>query len=182
MRHLPQLLATDTIAQSRLFKIEALNLRFSNGAEAQYERIVGSSVAGAVLIAAMDEQDRLLFIREYAAGVHRYDLVLPKGRMESGEEGRETALRELREETGFAAAEFNHLNTVCVAPGYTNFETQIWFARGLAKSPLPGDEPESIDLVPLNIDQALAAMASGELNEARSMLAVFLVQAFLRRQ
>ena len=90
-----------------------------------------------------------------------------------------TAERELREETGFRAAQFDHLNTVCVAPGYTDFETQIWLARSLTPAPLPGDEPEPIEVVPMSVDSAIAAMATGELNEARSMLAVFLVQAFL---
>jgi ADP-ribose diphosphatase len=179
MKPLPQVLETQTLAESRLFKIESLRLRFANGAETEYERIIGSSTVGAVLIAAQDDQQRLLFIREYAAGVNRYDLVLPKGRMEPNESGRATAQRELREETGYAAAEFEHLSTVAVAPGYTNFETQIWFARSLSAAPLPGDEPEAAEVVRLSIDDAMAAMVSGELNEARSMLAVFLVQRSL---
>jgi ADP-ribose diphosphatase len=80
MRDKPQILGTQTLAQTRLFRVEQVDLRFSNGVVVHYERLHSSS-GGAVLVVPMLDEDTVLLIREYAAGVHRYELALPKGRI-----------------------------------------------------------------------------------------------------
>ena len=51
----------------------------------------------------MLDDDTVLLMREYAAGVHRYELGLLKGRMDAGETPEQAANRELKEETGYGA-------------------------------------------------------------------------------
>ena len=85
MRKLPRILDTQSVVKTRLFHVEQLDLEFSNGVVVQYERLRGSE-RGAVLIVPMLDADTVLLIREYAAGVHRYELALPKGRIEADEE------------------------------------------------------------------------------------------------
>jgi len=99
---LPDILRTTTIARSRLFEIEELELRFANGAQRIYERLPAVGPP-AVMIAALDDQHRVLLIREYAAGFHEYQLTLPKGAAEPGETLIDAANRELKEECGFGA-------------------------------------------------------------------------------
>ncbi|MBH0193692.1 MAG: NUDIX domain-containing protein, partial [Nitrospira sp.] len=101
MRDKPKILSTQTLAQTRLFRVEQLDLQFSNGAVVQYERLHSSS-KGAVLVVPMLDQDTVLLIREYAAGVHRYELGLPKGLIEPAHSPGETALKEAWEEAGLA--------------------------------------------------------------------------------
>ncbi len=84
------------------YRRETIDLEFSNGERRKYERL-SSRGHGAVMIAAIPEPGTVLLIREYAAGVHRYELGLPKGRMDAGEGMLEAANRELKEETGFGA-------------------------------------------------------------------------------
>ena len=74
----PEILAKQTVAQSRLFTIEALDLRFSNGEERTYERMRPSG-RHAVMTVPVTEQGDLLLVREYAAGTDRYELGFPKG-------------------------------------------------------------------------------------------------------
>ena len=74
----PEIKAIRTIARSRFFHIEELDLRFSNGVERTYERMPGSGRA-AVIVVAVDESGDLLLIREYAAGFHEMQLTLVKG-------------------------------------------------------------------------------------------------------
>src|SRR5687768_15850650 len=69
---------TQTVARTRLFHVEQVDLRFSNGREVSYERLRGSST-GAVLVVPLLDAQTVLLIREYAAGVERYELALPKG-------------------------------------------------------------------------------------------------------
>ena len=112
----PTILNKTTIATSRLFRIESLDIEFSNGAQRNYERLARSNPGGAVLIVPMLDSDTVLLIREYSAGVHRYELGLPKGKTDAGESFLDAANRELKEEVGFGARSLHHLSSFSIAP------------------------------------------------------------------
>ena len=80
----------------RLFTVEALELRFSNGEQRQYERIRGGG-RGAVMIVPVNEHDELILVREYCAGTNDYQLGFPKGLIDPGETPFQAANRELQE-------------------------------------------------------------------------------------
>lgn len=81
---LPQIKHREIVARSRLFKVERLDLTFSNGAERQFERMAGSG-RGAVMIVPMLDDNTMVLIREYAAGTHTYELGFPKGLIDPGD-------------------------------------------------------------------------------------------------
>jgi len=84
MSVLPQILKTTVVARSRLFNIESVDLRFSNGNEVSFERLVGQGT-GSVLVVPLPAVDQLLLVREYAVGLQRYELGFVKGRIDAGE-------------------------------------------------------------------------------------------------
>ncbi len=178
MREKPEIIATTTVARSRLFRVEQLDLKFSNGVEVSYERLRGSK-GGAVIIVPMLDDETVLLIREYAAGVDRYELGLPKGRIEAGEEPLSAANRELMEEVGHGANRLRHLTTFTLAPAYFGHHTEVVLAQDLYEKRLPGDEPEEIEVVPWRLSQLNELMAGGECSEARSIAALFLVRDLL---
>ena len=98
---IPEIKAVRTIAQTRFFRIEELDLQFANGVARTYERLPGSGAA-AVMVVALNEDNELLLIREYAAGFHEIQLTLVKGSAEPGEPLAEAANRELKEEVGWS--------------------------------------------------------------------------------
>jgi ADP-ribose diphosphatase len=114
-RALPEVLHSEVVAHTNHFRVERRKLRFSNGNEVSHERLIGSE-NGAVLIVPMLDQDTVLLIREYATGVHRYELALPKGRIEANEPLLEAANREIMEEIGHGANKLHHLTSLTVAP------------------------------------------------------------------
>jgi ADP-ribose diphosphatase len=79
---------------SRLFEIEQLDLEFSNGARRTYERMKTRGL-GAVIIVPMKDDKTVLLVREYAAGLHKYEIGLRDsssptkraGRRAKGDEG-----------------------------------------------------------------------------------------------
>ena len=77
-KQVPQILSRRVVAQSRLLRIEAVDLKFSNGEQRQFERMKGSGRGPVMIVPCLDE-DTLLLIREYAAGSHDYQLGFPKG-------------------------------------------------------------------------------------------------------
>ena len=175
MRQKPRIRNTRIVAKSRLFRVEQLDLEFSNGATAQYERLKSSGF-GAVLIVPMLDDNTILLIREYAAGTDRYELALPKGRIESGEDMLEAANREIMEEVGYGAHRLEHLMSLSIAPGYLGHMTHIILARELFERREPGDEPEEIEVVPWGLDRLSELVARDDCTEARSIAALFLVR------
>ncbi len=171
----PIVIHTETIAHTRLFRVEQVDLRFSNGVEVRYERLRSSS-AGAVLVVPMLDDATVLLIREYAAGVERYELALPKGRIESGEDILEAGNREIREETGYGARRLTLLKSMTLAPGYLSHATHIVLAQDLYPDRLAGDEPEAIEVVPWPLDKLAELVALEECTEARSIAALYMVR------
>ena len=113
----PKALSRKMVAQSRIFRVEAVDLEFSNGEQRRYERLLGGE-RGSVLVVPMLDDDQVLLIREYATGSHDYQLGLPKGRMEPGEDPLQAADRELREEVGYGARDLRVLRSLTIAPAY----------------------------------------------------------------
>lgn len=176
----PRILAQRVVAESRLFRIEQLDLEFSNGNRVQYERLKSSGF-GAVLVVPMLDPDTVLLIREYAGGTDRYELALPKGRVERDEDILDAANREIMEEIGYGARNLRIINHLSLAPGYLSHTTHIILATDLYESRLEGDEPEPIEVVPWSLSQLDELIARDDCTEARSIAALFLARAELGR-
>jgi ADP-ribose diphosphatase len=175
----PQTLHTKTLARTRLFHIEAVGLRFSNGVEVEFERICSGAEVDAVLVVPVLPDGRVLLIREYSAGTDRYELCLPEGRVEPGESCLIAAHRELREEAGYGARRLTPLRQLSIAPSYLSHATQLILAEDLYLDRLAGDEPEAIEVLAWPLDELPALLAQPELTEARSIAALFIAMAHL---
>lgn len=179
-RKMPIIHSKAVIAETRQFRIEALQLEFSGGQHRQYERLARNGSNGAVLVVPMLDPETVLLVREYAAGLHRYELGLPKGKIDPGEDNLRAANRELKEEVGYGAKRLEHLHTVSMAPAYLEHTIDIILAEQLYPEKLAGDEPEELEVVPWKIHEIDKLMRGGECSEARSIAALFLAAAYLR--
>ncbi|SJM89176.1 ADP-ribose diphosphatase [Crenothrix polyspora] len=183
MAEKPTILNKTTVSKSRLFRIEALEIEFSNGERRNYERLARSnSDTSAVLIVPMLDAETVLLIREYSAGVHRYELGLPKGKTDCGESFLEAANRELKEEVGYGARSLHHLSSFSIAPSYLEHMTEIVIAQDLYEERLIGDEPEELEVIPWKLDQINALLATGECTEARSIAALFMTLEYFKNR
>lgn len=178
---LPEILKRSLIASSRFFKIESLQLRFSNGQEREFERMRGSH-PGAVLVVPFFDKDTLLLIREYAAGTHSYELGFPKGLIDQGESAAVAANRELKEEVGFGAHKLQKLKKVTMAPSYFRSEMTLFMAFDLYPEKLPGDEPEPLEIIKWPLNKADELLARDDFQEARSISALLLALKTLREE
>lgn len=175
----PEILKKTVVARSRFFTVEELELRFSNGALRTYERLRGGAV-GAVMIVALLDEDTVLMIREYGAGVEDYTLGLPKGALEADETVEQGANRELQEEVGYGARLLTPLKTLTLSPGYMGSRLTVVLAEELYPSRLDGDEPEPIEVVPMRLSELESWAWREDLSEARSLAALYLVRDLLR--
>lgn len=174
----PQILKRRMECQSRLFRVESMDLRFSNGAERTFERLLGGGVPAVIIVPMLDDQ-RVILVREYGAGIEDYNLSLPKGRVDEGETLTEAANRELKEEAGYGARRLTLLKCMTQAPNYQQHRTQIVLAQDLYPEKLAGDEPEPLELEVLHLGEMSAWLERGDISEARTIAALYLTRDFL---
>ena len=180
MRQKPTVLAREIVASSRLFRVEEVQLRFSNGAERTYERLVGKgSGYGAVMVVAMLDAEHAVLIEEYCGGTDDYQLSLPKGLVEPGEDVLAAANRELKEEAGFGAHELEFITELSLSPGYMSQKIQVVLARNLYEERLPGDEPEPMRVDRINLRELSRLALHEQFSEGRALAALYLVRDLL---
>lgn len=175
----PKILNTRTVARTRLFHVQEVDLEFSNGTQVQYERMKGSK-RGAVLIVPLLDDDTVLLIKEYGVGLERYELGFAKGKIDGDEDILDAANRELQEEVGYAARDLEHIQSVTLAPGYLGHTTHIVLARDLYESTAEGDEPEELEVVPWKLSELDDLIIRPDFTEARSLVAMYMVRDILR--
>ena len=104
----PEILKIKQIATSRLFNIEQVDLKFSNGEQRTFKRLKAGT-RKAVIIAAMQDNNTILLVNEYAVGTESYELSLPKGLVDHNETIEQAANRELQEEVGMKAGKIDKI-------------------------------------------------------------------------
>lgn len=173
----PEILSISSLAKTRIFEIEAVELKFSNGEHRTYERFKPSSRAAVMVLPIEDEH--LLMVKEYAVGTERYELGFPKGLMDLSETPEQSAVRELQEEIGLGAKKLKHLRTLITSPSYMNNPMHIFVAQDLYPSPLIGDEPEPLQLVKVPLSKIDQLLQDPHFNEARNVTALYTLRDFL---
>ena len=178
-KSLPQIHSRKIVAKSGLFKIEQIDLEFSNGETRIFERMAGSG-RGAVMVVPFINDDEFLLVREYAAGTHTYELGFPKGLIDPGESAEVAANRELKEEIGFGTNTLHPLHSVSMAPAFFDAKMTIFIAENLYPEVLPGDEPEPLEVVKWSIHNIDALLAKDDFIEARCIAALLLAEKWKR--
>lgn len=178
--NLPTIESQEVVAQSRLFKVEQLDLTFSNGEKRQYERMKGSG-RGAVMVVPIINDDEFYLVSEYAAGTHSYEVGFPKGLIDPGETPEQAANRELQEEIGFGAKRFVKLKTLSTAPSYFSAKMHVFLAFDLYPATLEGDEPEPLTVIKSSWQDKDELIASEDFSEARSVTALLMAERYLKQ-
>jgi ADP-ribose diphosphatase len=176
----PELKAVRTVAATRFFRIEEMDLRFASGEERTYERLPGVGTP-AVIVVAVNDADELLLIREYCAGFHEMQLTLVKGAADANESLEDAANRELAEEIGMGARNMQFVKTVSVAPGHMAFTINVMLATDLFPRRLPADEPEPPELITWPLARVDELIRGEEFREARAIAALSLALPLLDR-
>ena len=136
--------------------------------------------AGAVAIAALDEDDRLMMIFQYRHAVRRRLWEIPAGLLDhAGEDPAEAAARELMEEAGLEATDWSVLVDVVPSPGFSDESVRAFLARGLTEVQRPdlGDDEEAdLELRWMPLDDAVAMVLSGEIVNAVTVASILAIR------
>jgi ADP-ribose pyrophosphatase len=172
-----EILKIDPIYQGRVFRLESIQARLPDGKVRSYDIV---RHPGAVALIPLDEQGRILFVRQYRLGSGSELLELPAGTLEPNEAPDACAAREVREETGMAAQKIEHLGGFYMAPGYSSEFLHIYLATGLYPARLPGDEDEFLQVEAIPVAQVFEWVRSGQIQDGKSLAALLLAQNRLK--
>ncbi|MDK4565530.1 ADP compounds hydrolase NudE [Kingella kingae] len=174
----PEILAVRTVAQTAVFEIQSVDLRFSNGTQRTYERLTPAR-RPAVMVLPI-ENNELIMIREYAVGTERHELTCVKGLIDAGEMAAQAANRELQEEIGHGANHLTFVRELYSSPSHMYSPMHVFIAQDLYPSVLQGDEPEPLQIVRLSLSDLDDLIGQSEMGDARVLSALMLLQRWLR--
>lgn len=146
-------------------------LQTSRGDQTTYDIVVH---IGAVAMVPIDTDGKLLLVRQYRHSAEKQLLEIPAGTLEPGEPVEQTAQRELREEVGMGAGKLTPLANFFLAPGYSTERMWIFLAEHLTPEKLEGDEDEDLQIVRMSWDECFAAIKSGQIEDAKTILGLYL--------
>ena len=92
------------------------------------------------------------------------------------------AVRELREETGYSARDWNFLGTIHNAIGYSDEHIEIYLATGLSAGERQLDAGEFLDVLTMPLEAVIAAIDAGEITDVKTIIGAYWVERHLRRQ
>ena len=162
---------TERIYEGKVVNLRIDSFRLADGREARMEVVEHAEV---VHVLPVDEDGKLLLVRQYRAAAGKELLETPAGGIEPGEDPKEAAQRELREETGYRAENFRLLSSVYSSPGFCTELNHLFVATGLSYDPLDPDADEDISLVPVSLAEAEGLLASRGIGDAKSAATILL--------
>jgi ADP-ribose pyrophosphatase len=159
------LISSERAWEGRLIAVRVDTVRLAGGRTAGREVV---EHPGAVGILAWDGQ-RVAMVRQWRHAAGQALLEIPAGTLDPGEEPLATARRELAEECGLSAAAWIAGPSFFTAPGFCTERLSLFLATQLADAAAEAPEDEDLDLSWLTLPDALAAIESGDVADAKSI-------------
>ncbi len=163
----------------RIISLDVDEVRFPDGSTGSLEMIrhPGASAVVPVLDASVSDPTVLL-IRQYRYAADGYLYEVPAGRLDPGETPLACAHRELKEETGYTAQRVEPLFTMFTTPGFTDERIHLFLATDLEAGESAREADEFMELVPVPLSRALEMLEQGEIQDAKTALALLYAARF----
>ena len=166
----------EVLSSKKIFDGKILNLRLDtimtkDGKRARREVIEHRP---AVVIIPVDDEENVILVKQYRHPIGLDLLEAPAGLIEDGEEPDDAAMRELREETGYASRNLRLLGGFWSSPGFTDEYLYGYLAKDLFHSQLPMDEDEEITLVRIPMQKVKKLIRVGEIQDAKTITMLLL--------
>jgi ADP-ribose pyrophosphatase len=169
--------ASETVFQGKLLRVKRDTVSLHDGQAATREYIEHD---GAVMIIPVLDSGELVMERQYRYALRRHCLELPAGKIDPGEEPLATGRRELLEETGYVAREWNYLATIHPTVAYSTERILVYLARGLEHRGGKLDDGEHLQVLTLPLPALLDLVRSGEITDVKTVIGLFWLEKLRR--
>lgn len=165
------------VHRGKAFSLIKENVVLENGTATDVEFI---EHPGAAAIVPMLSDTRVILLKQYRHALKNHIWEIPAGTLDPREEIISCARRELAEETGYSAGQWHRLGEITPVPGYSDERIHVFLASDLRAGGRHLDADEIIQVHPLDFAKALAMVADGAIQDAKSIAGLYLASAWLK--
>lgn len=162
-------IASKTIYEGKILQVILDDIELPDGKKSKRE-VVNHS--GGVAVAALDENNNLLFVKQFRYPYKEIVFELPAGKLEKGMSPLENGKRELLEETGAVGYSYISLGQVYPSPGYTNEIIHLYACKIKSLGESRPDEGEFLNVEKLPLDKAVEMVLNNRIPDAKTQIAV----------
>jgi len=155
-----------TIHQGQVFSLVRENVTLDNGVTTDVDFV---EHPGATAIIPMLSDSRVLLLKQYRHSLREYIWEIPAGTLDPGEEVLDCAKRELIEETGYSAEQWQKLGEITPVPGYSDERIHIYLATDLQPATQDLDRDEIIKVPTVRFSEAVEMIKNGDIQDAKSI-------------
>jgi ADP-ribose pyrophosphatase len=175
-----RVLAERTLSSRRVYEGRILNLRVDEVELASGRRSVREVVEhrNAVGILALTERGSVLLVRQFRYAIGDDTLEICAGLVEEGEDPKEAAAREMREELGYSPGALREIGFLYSSPGFCTERLALFLATDLSASRLPQDEDENVQPAEVSYEEIPSLLTGGAVKDAKTFAALAWFIAF----
>ena len=162
-----KLISSKEITKNKIFRVTLDDAVDPGGFE--IKRFIVQHRGSAVMM-PVDENNRILLVRQYRLPARRYLWELPAGSIDEGETALQTARRELVEETGYRAKKWQRLAEFFPSPGFLAEKMTIYLATGLTAGEATPMEDERIEVRWFTAKQVDDMLRAGKILDAKTII------------
>lgn len=157
-------------------KVQKDTVRLPNGQPATREYI---KHPGAVVILPVFEDGSVLMERQFRYPLDRVFIEFPAGKIDPGEAPLACAKRELLEETGYTATDWQFVCTIHNAIAYSDEHLDLYLARGLTAGERKLDDEEFLDIFQAKPEELTAWVREGKISDVKTIIGTFWLEKIL---
>lgn len=163
-------LSRDLVAHGAIIDYYQDTIQIPNGNMAKWDFIQHK---GAAAVVPVDEQGRIIMVKQYRNALERYTLEIPAGGLQSAKEPTlDAAVRELKEETGYSAAHVEFLISIYTTVAFCNEKIDIYLATGLTPGKQHLDEDEFVQARAYTVEELTEKIFKGEIQDSKTVAAI----------
>ena len=167
--HQEEKISSKTEYEGRIITVRQDAVKLENGRMALRDVV---QHPGGVAVLAMDAQEQVYMVEQFRYPTGQALWELPAGKLEYGEDPRECGIRELKEETGCTAEQFELLGALWPTPAYCNERIYIYLATGLNQGEQSLDENEFLTARRMPLAKVQEMILTGEIEDAKTQIGV----------
>ena len=162
-------LSSKSVFDGRILHITLDEIELPNGKKSKREVV---NHPGGVTVAALDEENRLLFVKQFRYPYKEVVLELPAGKLEKGSTPLENGKRELMEETGAEGYSYISLGQLYPSPGYTSEIIHLYACKVKSQGSSNPDDGEFLNIEKIPLDKAVEMVLNNQIPDAKTQVAV----------
>ncbi len=161
---------SERVFEGHLLKINCDTVSLPDGELAKREYV---EHAGAVMVIPVLDDGQLLMERQYRYPLHQVFVEFPAGKLDPGEDPLTCGKRELLEETGYSASEWEYLGIFHPLISYSSEVIHFFLARGLTAGKPNRDDEEFLEIVPMSLDTLKTGILANQITDSKTIAGVF---------